>query len=207
MSEQDKCGLAAEDYRDAAMALLPEGPAWPRDAESLPPNFWLAIGYTFARIHQRACDLARESLACYALETLDDWERVYALPDACDPNADRLTIAERKLTLCARETTLGGQSKAYFIAVAEALGYEITVTRVHEAICGLSYCGTDNVCGPEGISLIWTVHVPGPRVTWAECGLAEGGDYMATIATADDLECRLNALAPAHGKLLFSYEG
>tara|TARA_R110002074_G_scaffold253081_2_gene425058 strand:- start:6406 stop:7029 length:624 start_codon:yes stop_codon:yes gene_type:complete len=207
MGKVDLCGVAEDDYLAAALALAPEGPAWPREDGTLPPKFWRGVVRSLLRLHRRACDLQRESLACFADETLESWERVYGLPDPCDPGGATRTREERRLALCARETVLGGQSEAYFYEVAAALGYEITIKRYHEATCGLSYCGSDDQCGNDEVHLWWTVHVPGPRVTYATCGSSECGDYMAAIATAEDLECRLNALKPAFSELIFSYEG
>tara|TARA_R110002110_G_scaffold64634_8_gene178594 strand:+ start:4505 stop:5128 length:624 start_codon:yes stop_codon:yes gene_type:complete len=207
MSNAGLCAVTEDDYLDAALALVPEGPAWPRDGETLPPKFWRGMVRSLLRLHRRICALQRESLACFADATLEDYERVYGLPDPCDPNGASRTRGERLLTLCARETVLGGQSLPYFIEVAAALGYEITIERYHEAVCGLSDCGSDDQCGTNEVHLYWTVRVPDPRVTWATCGISECGDTMATIALAEDLECRLRALQPAYTELIFSYEG
>lgn len=203
----DYCGLTVDAYLPQVLALLPEGPAWPREDGATMVEFWRASARPRLQLHERACALLAESIPCNAVELLADYETDYGLPDGCDPNAGARTIPERQLLLCDKATSKGGQSIAYFESVAAKLGYAIEVEELRAAICGLSVCGGEDVCGDETLRFWWKVHVPGPRVTWAECGLAQCGDTFATIAAADDLECRLQKLKPAHTELVFSYEG
>lgn len=203
----DFCGLTEDEYLGQLLALLPEGPVWPRDPSATMTAFWRAAARPRLALLDRACALRRESILCQSVELLPDYEFDYGLPDECDPNADTRTIAERQAALCDKSSSKGGQSIPYFESVAAKLGYEIDVEEMRAAIAGLSECGGDDVCGDETLRFWWLVHVPGPRVTWAECGLAEAGDYLAEIAAAEDLECRLQKLKPAHTELIFSYEG
>lgn len=200
------CGLSEDEYLGQLLALLPDGPVWPREPSATMVKFWRAAVGPRLAIHTRACDLLSESLVCNAVELLPDYEFDYGLPDECDPNADTRTVAERQVVLCDKANTKGAQSIAYFEGIAARLGYDVDIGELRAAICGLSVCG-DDVCGDELLRFWWTVTVHGPRVTWAECGLAQCGDTLATIATADDLECRLGKLMPAHTELIFAYEG
>ncbi|MDP1628867.1 YmfQ family protein [Parvibaculum sp.] len=206
MSGSDYCGIGPEDYLDQALALLPEGPAWPAERDAVLAAFWRATVASLARAHERMCGLLPESIPCFALDLLPDWERVYGLPDPC-LGGEGQTLQERQLALCAKDTAQGGQSKAYFEAVAASLGYEVEIEEYRPFICGLSQCGITQLGGPE-LRFLWRVAVPGARVTWFRCGLSELGiDPLAKIARAEDLECRFEALQPAHTTILFSYEG
>src|SRR5690606_22069685 len=115
------------DYAEGLAALLPRGPAWPRDTNSVLMRLIAGLAEIWgANVDSRAADLLeRESDPRAALELLPDWERVAGLPDAC--LAEPLTIADRQKALIARLTILGDQSIAFFLQLAEALGYEITI--------------------------------------------------------------------------------
>ena len=206
MSDTDYCGVDAEDYLAQALALLPEGPAWPTEPTGTLTSFWRASVQATARAHLRMCDLLPESSPCLSIELLPDWERVYGLPDPCLGDLPQ-TIQERRLALCAKSSSVGGQSRNYFEALAASLGYEIEITEYRPFVCGLSQCGVNQLGGPE-LRWLWRVAVPGARVTWFRFGLSELGiDPLAKISRAEDLECRLEALKPAHTTIVFSYEG
>lgn len=204
---RDFCGLSVDALQAQALALLPEGPAWPREPSAVMVSFWRAMATPRQKTLQRFCTLLNESVLCDAVELLGDYETDYGLPDSCDPSASSRNIAERQTALCDKANGKGGQSIAYFEGVAARLGYDVEIEEMRGAIAGLSECGGADVCGDETLRFWWTMRIIGPRVTWAECGLAEAGDYLAEIAIADDLECRIDKLMPAHTELIFSYEG
>ena len=201
------CGTTEDDFLAAALAHMPRGRAWPREDDATQSRVLRGLIRSLLRFQQSACELlTRESFACYAIELLGDWERVLGLPDPCFPSD--LTVAERQLTVCAKINALGGQSKAYLQAVATALGYEIAVESYKPFVCGLSECGGPDQFGTDDLNFVLKVSVTGPRVTWFEMGLSElGKDTLATIARADDLECRLEAIKPSGSEIIFSYEG
>lgn len=201
------CGITVDVLHQQALALLPEGPVWPREPSAVLSQFMRAAVTPRVARHERLCDLLGESVLCDAVELLADYERDYGLPDSCDPNAGSRNVAERQAALCDKAFSKGGQSIAYFEGISARLGYEVEITEMRAAIAGLSVCGGADVCGDERLRFWWTVTVLGPRVTWAECGLAHCGDTLATIAAADDLECRLEKLMPAHTELIFAYQG
>lgn len=204
---RDFCGLSEDELTAQYLALLPEGPVWPRDPDTVLATFFRAAAKVRIRLHERACALVGESVLCNAVELLPAYEADYGLPDGCDPYAAERSIPERQLQLCDKETPKGGQSIPYFESVAARLGYTIEVEEMRAAICGLSDCGGEDVCGDETLRFWWRVRVAGPRVVWAECGLAACSDTFATIAHAEDLECRLRKIMPAHTGLIFAYEG
>lgn len=185
--------------------LLPPGAAWPREDDADLTKILTAMADEFARIHCRALELFEEADPRTTLELLGDWERVLGLPDDCTAAAD--TIQERRSAVLQRLTSLGGQSVAYFIGVAEALGYDgVEIEEYRPFECGASECG-DPLNGPSSVRHEWRVAVPDPRVTDFRCGESECGDPLGDIDRADDLECLLTRLKPAHTDLIFSYEG
>lgn len=206
-----------KSYLTLIFDLLPVGFAWVRDMGSMMARVLNVSAAEFARIHARADNLIEEADPRTASELLTDWERVCALPDTC--TAVGTTIQERRNAVHQKWTSRGGQSNKYWHEVAARLGYEIEITEFRPFICGESECGEAEYESPYStldvalsddptIGLVWHVLVKGPRVTWFECGASEcGSDALAEITTAEDLECQLNRLKPAHEELIFAYEG
>ena len=204
---QSYCGLTAADYLAQAKALLPRGLAWPRDDDAVIAAYFGAISVGLERVNGHACKLLNaESFPCFSYELLPDWERAFGLPDPC---AYEVTgLAERRATLCFKVTERGGQSSAYFIARAAVLGYGVEIDERRPFTCGFSPCGGDDECGSDDVRFFWTLTVLEPRVTWFECGVSECGSLpLAEIRRAEDLECILQGIKPAHSILTVGYEG
>ena len=196
----------ADDYAAALAALLPHGAAWPRDRDSVAMAVVRGLAAEMARVHEhmRAEVLERETAPWRAVDPLAEWEAILGLPDCCSP-ADA-TTEERRAALAERLTSRGGQSRAYFTAVAAALGYAITITEYRPFRCGLSCCGQALNADP-GWYAVWRVTVPDPRLAPFRCATSRCGQRLLAIRRAEDLECRLRRLAPAHTRLVFDYTG
>jgi uncharacterized protein YmfQ (DUF2313 family) len=100
------------------------------------------------------------------------------------------------------DTSRGGQSRAYFIALAEKFGYPgVTITEYHQMTC-------TSVCTYALHSLVdlfvWTLNIP-----------ATGGVFAATCRSPCNaalgssgnsrLEAAINAYKPAHTTALLHY--
>lgn len=209
MSDADFCALTVDDYAGQAMALRPPGRLWGDDPDgaAVQISFWRATAEAFVRAQAAWCTLVNiEAFPCSALGLLEAWERAFGLPDPCVTTPQ--TVAERQLAVCAKMTARGGQSRAFFQALAAALGYEIEITTYRPFTCGLSECSGPDQIGGSDLRFYWRVAVPGPRVIWFECGSSPcGGMPLAKISRADDLECRIRHVAQAHGDVIFAYEG
>ena len=191
-------GMTAVDYLSQLQALLPQGPAWPRDSSATLTMLLQAMADELARIDGRAAQMIEETDPRTAAELLADWERVAGLPDTCVTAAQ--TTAQRRAALHARLTTLGGQSRAYFVALAASLGYTITVTEFHQ------HTVADDVEHPiygQPWQVAWQVNAPQDTV----------GTLSVTDTVADPLawwgndllECVIRRLKPAHTHTLFAY--
>ncbi len=195
----------ATPYLSMLKSLLPRGQAWNRESPSILSATLTVMALAFQRVADRAHDLVEESDPRTTREMLEDWERNYGLPDACTGVAT--TLQERRQAVLQKKTSIGGQSKAYFIARAAALGYaDVTIREYRPFTCGRSRCG-ETLGGPPTNRFIWTVHVPGPRVTRFKTGGSRCGESLGKVARAVDLECVLQKLSPAHTRLIFFYDG
>lgn len=187
--------MTDSDYLQALLSLLPPGKAYPRDGQGIMRAAIEAFAEELARIDARADNLIDEADPRTALETLADWERVLALT-AQD------TIAARRLAIESKLTEVGGQSRAYFIALAASLGYTITITEFRPFTCETDI---DQGIYEDDCRFTWQVNLPATTVTEATCQspcsepLRSWGD--------DALEAAMNAKKPAHTTVLFAYGG
>lgn len=194
-------GMTAADYLAQLQALLPPGPAWPKDADATLTRLLGALAAELARVDGRAQQLVEEADPRTVAELFADWERVAGLPDTCAQafGGDQ-TMAQRRAALVARLTTLGGQSPAYFIGLAAALGYAITITEFR------AHCVNDDVEHPlydTAWNFAWQVNAALNTITditvdsTVEDPLAVWGNAL--------LECVIKRLKPAQTAVLFSY--
>ncbi|SLN77628.1 YmfQ family protein [Oceanibacterium hippocampi] len=194
--------LEADAYARMLRRLLPEGLAWPAAPDSVLGQLLAGLAGGLARVHNRGVDLAEEALPTATRELLPDWERVAGLPDPCTPAGS--TAEERRLALLARLRARGGQSAAYFTGLAGDLGYAIAITEYRPFVAGLGRAG-DPLSGGHAVRHVWSVTVSEPRLSRFRCGLGRAGERLLTIRRAEDLECVLRRLGPAHMLLLFDY--
>lgn len=194
-------GLTSTDYLAQLQALLPPGPAWSKDAEAPLTRLLTGLAQELARVDGRALQLVEEADPRTVAELFADWERVAGLPDACAVafGGDQ-TVAQRRAALVGRLSTLGGQSAAYYVGLAAALGYAITVTEFSE------HTVLDDVENPlygAAWTFAWQVNAALNTVTdltvdaSVEDPLAAWGNSL--------LECVIRRLEPAHTTVLFSY--
>ncbi len=150
-------------------------------------------------------------LASYVLEALTpwgagglwltDWERVLGLPDECAGGLAQ-TMGERMAAAVAKVRERGGQSRSYFVGVAAALGYAITIQE-HDAFTCETAC--DQPICDEDWRYAWTVRAPETTIREFSCDSA-CTDPLASWGNAL-LECVINRLKPAHTHVIFSYGG
>lgn len=194
-------GMTATDYLRQLQALLPPGPAWPKDDVATLTRLLDALATELSRVDGRAQKLIEEADLRTVAELFADWERVAGLPDSCAQafGGDQ-TMAQRRSALVGRLTKLGGQSPAYFIGLAAALGYAITITefRAHTVNDDVECTLYDTAW-----NFAWQVNAALNTVTaitvdsTVEEPIAAWGNAL--------LECVIKRLKPAQTAVLFSY--
>lgn len=110
-------------YWRAIQQLMPPGKAWTRAFGSRLTKLHFAIAREPQRVHARIGDFLLEQDPRTCVETIDDWERTFSLPDDCFP---QLTVlSERRALVVLRwlsRKAPGGASQT-LIDLADALGY------------------------------------------------------------------------------------
>lgn len=185
-------------YTAQLQALLPSGAAWPREPEAALTRLLDALAAELAIIDGRAAQLIEEADPRSTSELLPDWERVVGLPDPCA--GDDQTLAGRRERLVQKLTTRGGQSRAYFIRLAAALGYPITITEFRPFTCN-SYC--DDGLDPDPWRFVWRVNAP--AVTIRPFTAESGCDEPIRAWGNEVLECAISRHKPAHTNVIFGY--
>lgn len=191
-------GLSADAYARQLQQQLPPGAAWQAERGTKLAALLLGFADELARVDDRGRVLLDERDPRTALEQLAEWERMLGLPDTCVPGEQ--SVAQRRAAVVARYTSLGGQTPAYFIGVALALGFTVTITE-HAA-----HDVDDDVETPlngDGWAHTWQANAP--LNTMAEFDVESVvEDALAWWGNAA-LECVLTRLKPAQTHLLFVY--
>lgn len=193
--------LTDTDYLRQLQALLPPGPAWPKDDSALMTRLLSGLSVELARVDGRAWQIAEEADPRTVAELFTDWERVAGLPDACAVAfGGTQTMAQRRAALVGRLATLGGQSPAYFIALAASIGYVITITefRAQTVEDDVTYALYDSAW-----NFAWQVNAALNTINEITVDMTVE-DPLAAWGNAL-LECVINRLKPAQTTVLYSY--
>lgn len=194
-------GLTSDDYLAQLQALLPPGPAWPTDPNASLSRLLSGLSSELARIDGGAMALPEEADPRTTAELFLDWERVAGLPDACaEAFGGEQTMQQRRAALIGRLTTFGGQSPAYFIGLAAALGYAITVTEFSRFTVNST---VDQSLYGAAWDFAWQVNAALNTVTTFNVK-STVADPLAAWGN-DLLECVISRLKPAHTSVIFSY--
>lgn len=180
---------------------MPTGLVWPRKADSVQAAVLRALASAYQQSDDAANALLIGAFPATATIMLTDWEKTLGLPDDC-AIGENDSIALRQKAVVARLFSTGGQSAAYFIGVAKALGYDITITVFRQARAGMSVCG-DALNGGDW-PFTWLVNAPNSTIHYAQSGQSYCGDPLRSWGNRR-LECRLSALAPSQTIVKFGY--
>ena len=193
--------MTGDQYLSMLQALLPSGMAWPRDPDAVLTNLLRAWSDEFAREGARIDDLLNESIPVNVRELLTDWERVLALPDSCTA-ALNLSIDQRRAAVGTKITSVGGQSRQFFIDLAASLGFPgATIDEFRPMTC-------NDTCNDAIFSLddryVWRINIPSSGGTFiASCN----SDCNSALASWGNtlLECAITNLKAADTDINFAY--
>ncbi|WP_052742278.1 YmfQ family protein [Pseudomonas frederiksbergensis] len=191
----------AADYLEQLKTLLPPGQAFPREAGTTLHNLLGGMAIELARVDSRGESLPIEANPASTNELLVDWERVAGLPDKCSGVLEE-TLQGRRNALLTKLTSTGGQSREYFIELAQSLGYTVTIKEFRPFRAGMSRAGEALTNGAWVFT--WLIRSPEVNVTEFRAGLSAAGERLRTWGN-DTLECKLNQLKPAHTITIFAY--
>ena len=178
--------------------LLPPG-----SYDSQAPNINIelfAVGNALDAAMAYANHLLPEMSPQTVMLSLADWNRNYGLPDKCVSVAQ--TVEQQIAALTSKVAATGGQTAAYFISVAAAMGYSgVTITE-------FNVLGCDGNCNQalyaEAALFCWQMNIPGGAgILQASCN--SNCDTALQSWGDGALQCRINQLKPAHTTVIFAY--
>ncbi|QZN97363.1 YmfQ family protein [Symbiopectobacterium purcellii] len=190
------------DYSGALQNLLPQGRAWPRESTTVQAAVIRALARSFARSDDDAQRLLVGAFPSAATILLTEWENTLGLPDDC-AIGEIGGISDRQLAVVSKLISTGGLSRQYYIQVAAALGYTITISQFRPAMSGMTVCG-DALNGDEW-PFTWRINSPLTTMKYAVAGGAYCTDPLASWGNKQ-LECAITKIAPSHLRLIFNYE-
>lgn len=193
-------GLVTKDYLQQLQALLPQGPAWPTSDEAVITKLLESWATELARVDARIEDLISEADPRETSELLGDWERLAGLPDACVTIAQ--SIEQRRAALVSKLTSLGGQSRTYFINLAASMGYADAKIDEYKPMTCIDDCNDALYSAPD--RFFWTINLPSTSgIFIMNCNST---CVDALQAWGDEaIECRINKYKPAHTTAIFAY--
>lgn len=193
--------ITAQENLQHLLALLPKGPAWPREPGTVLYAQLENFSEELARINLRIIDLISEADPRTTRELLPDWERVAGLPDPCVVN-DSQTVEQRQIALTTKLTLRGDQSRQYFIDLAAGMGYpDATIEEFLPMTCN-DTC--NDALYSEGDIWTWQINLPSDGgIVYANCN----SDCNVPLQSWGDeaIECRINRYKPAHTVVIFAY--
>lgn len=113
--------VTAAEYDANIKALLPPGPAWPRDDTGSVMAMLIGCwAVEFSRVDSQAMALINEADPRFCSETFEDWITQWGVPDSCleawgSLLADGLTETILRQALLQKITTIGSQSLQFFV--------------------------------------------------------------------------------------------
>lgn len=132
---------------------------------------------------------------------LSEWESSLGLPDDCGIGESG-GVSDRQRAVVAKLISTGGLNRDYYIRVAAALGYTITITQFRPAMSGMSVCG-DALNGDEW-PFTWRINAPQTTIKYSLAGASYCGDPLASWGNKQP-ECSINKIAPSHLNIIFNY--
>lgn len=191
---------SASDYAQAMARLLPRGRAWPQFESSTLISLLGALAPTYERSGVAAAQLIDDIFPRTTAAMIPEWEETLGLPDSCTPLNP--STEQRRAAILAKFIGAGGQSAPYFISVAAALGYTVTVT--NHAPFRVGHDAVGEPLNGAAWAHTWTINAPLNSIAYFAVGRSAVGDPLASWGNAE-LQCRLSQIAPAHTVLLFAY--
>lgn len=181
-------GRTAQEYQSLLQSLFPKGVVWNRSKTSVMGKLMLAFGEEFSRIEDRQENLFNESITTRTIELIPEYEEEYALPEFGEELAPSNEL--RRQDIHSKKIEVGEQNKEYFIEIAEALGYTISIEEYTPFWAGYGAAG--DTCGDQNMLFNWTVLVD---------------VVLGMRININNLINRITSLRPGHTHLFFRFNG
>jgi uncharacterized protein YmfQ (DUF2313 family) len=179
---------SVDAYTKMLQALLPVGRIWNRALDSLLFDLLYGMAYEFRRVEGQWEELFIERDTRDTDVLLEEYEKEFAIPGPGETLAT--TVEQRRKDLHAKLLNLGRLNNTYYIDIADAMGYSISITEFTPAFAGVLAAG--DACGMLSVMFYWIVNV-----------LIEDGIRI----DISNLKTILRDIKPAHTVVQFRFVG
>lgn len=185
------------DYANLLPQLFP--PVSYDTAAAIQSADWQSSAAVFGRIQAHADAVRSAFYPPTAATYISRWERLLDMTPSQPGN-----YAKRVAEVMAKLNARGGLSIPYFIGLAAAAGYTISITEPQPFRAGVNRAG--DRLAPEEIMWVWWVDVQSSRQTiWRfHAGSSTAGSRLSAYSDAV-IEGIFNELKPAHTAIRFTY--
>jgi uncharacterized protein YmfQ (DUF2313 family) len=189
-----------------ALALSPPGKAYPKTSDSYWGRMLLPLATELSRVEGLVETLPVEIDPRQADYLLPEWKALFG-PDPYGRDISNLSTAQWQAYLYQQLTMKGGQSPAFYEALAASMGVQISITEYQLPVYGDPNSVYDEVEYTDpGAVFCWTLTLPSQAGTDAEYGTAQYGDPYGSFEI-NQVQPVIEALAPLHTTPIFSYTG
>ncbi len=192
---------SVDDLLPSGLSLWPRGAAWgtpdgmAADQGSVLAQFTRALLGPFTELYARLYAITNESRALTLIDSLDDWERDFGLPNECSVSSQ--STASRRQALISKVRSTATITPQDYIQLAFDEGFEIAIEEPVVFECGFSECGGDHTTGSVLQEVYWIVHVEGLAIDYFVVGESElGFDQLFSVTGAERLQCLFSELYP-----------
>ena len=192
--------LGIDEYLQQLLSLLPRGPAWIADRDTVLSRLLRAEASQLADIDRRAVALLNEFLPAQAIDLLEEWEQSVGLPDACTDLGS--TIQQRRTALVNTIVSRLDTNPSTYVRIGREFGVEIEVDEHDQA-----RAANDSAMDTSGGKWrhVWWVTIPTANPPRRFDTLSHVLTPLLVVDRNVELECRLRASAPAHTELHVDY--
>ncbi len=187
------------DFQQAMLRLLPRGRVWRTDPASNLAALMLALAPTYTRSTAAAAQVLIDASPATTVNLLTEWESSLSLPDIC--TASNPSIEQRQAAVAAKFGARGALTIPYFIAMAAALGFAITVTEFMPFAVDMA---VDLPLVEPEWAFVWQVNAPQITTFYFSADESSVDDPLETY-DAGELVCRITQDEPAGTLVLFAF--
>lgn len=188
--------MTLQAWLSALQAMLPPGRAFTREPDSVLSQLLSAIAAMFLAVQLKLENLLEQADPRHATSMLADWERLLGL-SAGQQQVDRQRSAYQRLV------EQGGQSRSYFIGLAELLGEPgVTITEFGSFTCN-SNCNAA-LYSPAN-RFVWRVNIPHAALNTRFMNCNSPCNVALQQYTPSVIERAFTDRKPAHTTVIFAY--
>lgn len=202
--------LPIEAYEQQIRGLIPPGRAWRADPGTTLAALIAAIAEELNDIDTVAVNILEEIRPNTTFDLLPDWERVAGLPDKC--SALGATVTVRRASLLEKLVTKPTLNISEFERIGRTFGVDIVVEELDQTRAEALSAQLAMQTPPETLDVtngkwrfVWWITIPTSADVVRLTTVSTVKTPFREVGRNTEMECRLEAAAPAHARLEIEY--